>query len=192
MTQPTQRRFCLLATCLLTFFTLACESKSQQSSSTNGIVATKTNSATKALPADLFASKPIANARGVAEVKSDETASGDVVITGRVGGRAEPFVDGAAVFILTDSALKSCDQIHGDKCQQPWDYCCETRESLIAHTATIRVTDADGKPIPLNIKDERGLSPLATVTIAGTISTNKDNQLVIDAKQIYVEGESKS
>jgi len=30
------------------------------------------------------------------------------------------------------------------------------------------------------------------VTIAGTISTNKDQQLVIDAKRIYVAGESKS
>jgi len=182
----------LVTTCVVSLCVVACDSKSQDASNNPERTTNQDNSATKTLPTDLFTSTPIAEARGVAEVKSDEAASGDVVITGRVGGRAEPFVDGAAVFILTDSALKSCDQIHGDKCQKPWDYCCETRESLIAYTATIRVTGADGKPLQLNIKDERGLAPLATVTIAGTISTHEDNQLVIDAKQIYVEGESKS
>jgi len=192
MPQLNQNRMSLILTCVVGLCVLACDSKSQDASNNQERTTNQDNSATKTLPADLFTSTPIAEARSVAEVKSDETANGDVVITGRVGGRAEPFVDGAAVFILTDSALKSCDQIHGDKCQQPWDYCCETRESLLANTATIRVTDVDGKPLPFNIKDEQGLSPLATVTIAGTISTHEGNQLVVDAKRIYVEGESKS
>jgi len=192
MPHSNQLRVVLFATCVVSLLSLACESKPQDTSNSNESTAKQGDDNTKSLPDDLFVSEPIADARGVAEIKNDEAAKGDVVITGRVGGRAEPFVDGAALFILIDSKLKSCDQIHGDQCKKPWDYCCEAPESLLANTATIRVTGADGKPLQLDIKDEHGLSPLAMVTIAGTISTNKDQQLVIDAKRIYVAGESKS
>ncbi len=192
MPRSNQLNVLLFAVCVVSLLSLACESKSNTTPNNNESTAKQIEGETKSLLADLFVNEPIADARGVAEVKKDETATGDVVITGRVGGRADPFVNGASIFILTDSALKSCEQIHGDQCQQPWDYCCETRESLLANTATIRVTGADGKPLQLNIKDEHGLSPLATVTIAGTISTHEDNQLVIDAKRIYVDGNNKS
>lgn len=140
------------------------------------------------LPADFFLAETPKGARGVAEIKADESASGEVVVRGRIGGRKEPFVDGAAVFVLADASLKACNELHGDGCKTPWDYCCESRASLAANTATIQVTDADGRPLRMSLNGRGGLTPLATLVIVGDIA-QRDNSgvLVINARRIHVE-----
>jgi hypothetical protein len=126
--------------------------------------------------------------RGVGEVKADAEATGDVVIVGRIGGRVEPFVSGAAMFLITDAKLLSCDQMgDDDHCKTPWDYCCEPRDSLLANTATVQVVDEDGKPLALGLKDVSGLKPLVTVTVVGSVAAREEGgTLVVNAKQIYV------
>lgn len=177
---------------LLMALSVAITGCEKRSSPSNSPAQDQSTNNPTALPGDLFVTQPIAGARGVADIKNDAAATGEIVITGRIGGRVTPFVAGAAMFILTDSALKSCDQIHGDTCKSPWDYCCETSESLLANTATIRVTGEDGKPLSIELRDQHGLAPLATVTIAGTVTTHEDNQLVIDAKKIFVQKDTQS
>lgn len=141
-----------------------------------------------ALPPDLFASTPPEGARPVAAVKAEPPAGGEVVVEGRIGGRAEPFVKSAAVFVLADSSMKACNELHGDSCTTPWDYCCEPRESLAAKTATIQVVDSAGKPLAVDLQGKNGLEPLARVVIAGRVQQGGDpGALVINAQRIYVE-----
>jgi hypothetical protein len=137
--------------------------------------------------AGLFVDQAPPNGRSVADLKADTNASGQVVVHGRIGGRVNPFVDGAAVFLLADSSMKSCDELHGDSCKTPWDYCCEPRESLAANTATIQVVDANGKPLRIDLEGQAGMSPLAKLTIAGEIAQRDGGTLVINARRIYVE-----
>jgi len=140
-----------------------------------------------ALPSGLFVNQAPPGGRSVADLKADTSASGQVVIHGRIGGRREPFVDGVAVFLLADTGMKSCAELHGDACKTPWDYCCEPRESLAANTATIQVVDADGKPLRVDLKGQPGISPLAELTIAGEIAQRDGGTLVINARKIHAK-----
>ena len=143
-----------------------------------------------ALPADLFVDEAPAEPRSVADVKADVSATGDVVIHGRIGGRRKPFVDGAAVFLLADTSMKTCIELHGDGCKTPWDYCCEARESLAVKTATIQIVGPDGKPLRVGLEGTHPLEPLARVTIAGEIAPRADGgTLVINAQKIHVSTE---
>jgi hypothetical protein len=58
-------------------------------------------------------------------IKAREAAKdGDeIVIIGRIGGSANPWVDGRAAFSIVDPSLKSCDECGSHKCPKPWDYC---------------------------------------------------------------------
>ncbi len=144
--------------------------------------------AASALPPELFVSEAPSGARSVGEVKADASAGGDVVIHGRIGGRKRPFVDGVAMFLLADVGMKPCDQLHGDDCPTPWDYCCEPRESLHAKTATIQVVGPDGKPLRERIKGAHGLKALVEIVVAGKIAQRDDSgTLVINADKIYVK-----
>ncbi len=147
------------------------------------------NAASAGLPSDMFLAEAPDAARGVGEVKADADASGPIVVHGRIGGRVEPFVDGAAVFLLTDAEIKTCDELHGDTCPTPWDYCCEPRDSLRANIATVQIVDDAGKPMKLSIKGQHGLKPKAHVTIVGEIDQHDADTLVINARQIYVAPE---
>jgi hypothetical protein len=140
-----------------------------------------------ALPADLFAARASAGARNVEDIKKDATATGEVVVRGRIGGRASPFVEGMAVFILADASMKSCDELHGDTCKTPWDYCCEPRDSVAARTATIQVVDAAGKPLRVDLEGKHGMDPLAVLTIVGDVAIRDEGgALVINARKIHV------
>ncbi len=140
------------------------------------------------LPANLFMAEAPKDAMSVAEAKADADASGEVVVRGRIGGRKEPFVDGAAVFLLADASMKACNELHGDGCKTPWDYCCEPRDSLAAKTATVQVVGEDGKPLRVGLEEEGGLEPLATVVVVGEIAKRGDSGvLVINARRIHVE-----
>ncbi len=139
-----------------------------------------------ALPAGLFLNKAPTGASDIAAVKTDVKAQGNIVVSGRIGGRAKPFVDGAAVFLLADLGMKPCNELHGDRCKTPWDYCCEPRDSLTAKTATIQVIGSDGKPLRLGLEGRHGLHPLAKLTIAGEIVPRDDvGTLVIIARGIH-------
>jgi hypothetical protein len=143
------------------------------------------------LPDTLWAKAAPSGARGVAEIKADATATGEVVVKGRLGGRVDPFVQGAAVFLLTDLKVKHCGELHGDACKTPWDYCCEPKESLAASRATIQIVDANGKPFLVNLKGQHGLDPLAILTIAGDVtSRDAGGTIVINARSIYVHPET--
>lgn len=143
---------------------------------------------TPALPAALFVTSPPAGAREVAELKADASAAGPVVVRGRIAGRENPFVKGAAVFLLADSSIRACNENEGDACTTPWDFCCEPAENIAAATITVQVVDADGRPLRIDLAGQNGLRPLAHVTLAGEVAQrDAAGTLVINARNIYVD-----
>ncbi|MDP6554628.1 MAG: hypothetical protein QGF59_06930 [Pirellulaceae bacterium] len=70
----------------------------------------------------LLGSEP-ESASGVIKVRDEAKDQDDVVIVGRIGGSANPWIDGRAAFSIVDLSLKSCAECGSDDCPKPWDYC---------------------------------------------------------------------
>ncbi|MFM7260363.1 MAG: hypothetical protein ACKO3W_07135 [bacterium] len=140
------------------------------------------------IPDSVFVDTEPADAKCVSVVKRDAKKGDTVVIAAKIGGRAEPFVKNRAIVIVADRCMKSCDQIPGDTCAKPWDYCCEPPESLKANTMTLQFTGDDGKVLKTGAQGVHGLEPLALVVIEGVV-TEKDDKgtFVVRAKRVFVE-----
>lgn len=139
------------------------------------------------LPEALFAASAPSDAQPLINVKRDARPGDTVTFEARIGGRLEPFVDGRAMFIVTDPSIKSCDQLPGDACPTPWDYCCEPKDSLLKHMATVQVVGPDGRPLNLSLKGEHGLKPLRTVYVTGTVNqADESGAFMVNAESIHV------
>lgn len=139
------------------------------------------------LPAGVLIHEEPTGAEPLGAVKADTAREGAVVVRGRIGGRAEPFVLGRAAFTFADLSLVACSEKHNDGCPTPWDYCCEPREVVLANTATIQVVGDDGRPLRLDLQQAAGLKPLAELVIAGRITERAEGGvLVINAERIFV------
>ena len=124
------------------------------------------------------------DAMGIIEAR-EATQDGDtVVVTGRIGGSIDPWIEGLAAFSLVDLSLKSCSDIEGDTCPTPWDYCCE---SGVAEGQTlVKVVDDRGNIIEADAREYLGLEPLHTLVVEGTAQRDESGNLTILASGIYV------
>ncbi len=124
----------------------------------------------------------------VAAAKTTAKEGDHVVLRGRIGGRKDPMSKDAAVFVVMDPAVPSCADGMPDHCDTPWDYCCETPDTIAENNATVQVVDASGKAIPAGIATG-GFSPLDTVVIVGTVGPRpNDTVLTIKATGLYKVG----
>lgn len=142
---------------------------------------------TVSVPASLFISSSAAEAVPLAAAKTDAKVGDRVVFEARVGGRRAAFVENRAIFFVADSSLESCDQIPGDSCKYPWDYCCETQESRTKNMATVQVVDAGGQPLKTSLEDTHGLAPLKTIVVVGTVGETEGGNFVVNAETIHVK-----
>jgi hypothetical protein len=144
--------------------------------------------APEALPPGLVLSEAPGGAADIAAIRNSAKVGAEVVLRGRVGGNEEPVESGVASFRLVDVSLKPCTE-GGEmpKCATPWDYCCDDFDKLQAHSATVRVVNADGRPLRAGMSGIGGLKPLGEVTVKGTVATADEGRpLVIHATGIYV------
>jgi hypothetical protein len=105
---------------------------------------------------------------------------------GRIGGDENPWIDGRAAFSIVDGSLKACSDIPGDKCEKPWDYCCETHK-LPTSTALIKVVDEDGSLVKVDAKVLLGLKELSTVVVKGKAKRDDAGNLTVLATGVYVK-----
>ncbi len=173
-------RFALLALVGLAPLTLtACEKPAPSASATTGIDPEPIAWLLTDAPAD-----PVT----VADIKPTAAEGDAVVLRARIGGRKDPITPGAGVFVVMDPTVPSCDQIPGDSCPTPWDYCCEPRDSLIANSATVQLVDAEGRPIAADLA-AAGLGPLDEIVIVGTVAERASPQaLMIRATGVHKVG----
>ncbi len=116
----------------------------------------------------------IGKVRGTA--KPGET----ITLSGKIMGNISPFVAGRAAFILGDpEIITSCDTMPGDKCETPWDACCDTPEKKKQGTATIQVVDAQGRALKEPLEGIGGLEKLAKVTVTGTVAKESNEDVLL-------------
>jgi hypothetical protein len=125
------------------------------------------------------------NAQDVKTVRHKAKNGEEVIVVGRIGGRANPWIKGAAAFSIVDSSLKSCDQIPGDNCPTPWDYCCES--DLGKSTLLITFVDDAGKIVKQDSRELLALKELQTIVVTGKVKRDKANNVTILASKIFVK-----
>lgn len=113
-------------------------------------------------------------------VKDDQ----EVVLVGRIGGSAEPFVNGVAAFTIVDSKVPHCTAEEG--CPTPWDYCCE-QDQVKDNIAVVKVVDAQGKPVSQDARALLGVKELSTVVVHGKAKRDADGNLALLADQVYLK-----
>lgn len=140
-----------------------------------------------AIPASIFVSESPAGAKNVAIVVKETKDGDEVIVRGRIGGRAEPFVADRAVIQLIDSSIKACTENPGDSCAKPWDMCCEPADTIAANSVSIQVIDTDGRPLKTGLKGIGGLQPLSTVTVKGkAVRPAGSKAVTINATALHV------
>ncbi|MFI4874523.1 MAG: hypothetical protein ACIALR_04270 [Blastopirellula sp. JB062] len=133
----------------------------------------------------VLSSEP-AGAIGVAEARESAEDAKDVVVVGRIGGSANPWIEELAAFSLVDTTLKACSDIPGDACEKPWDYCCAT-DQLPTSTALVKVIDAQGEVVKQDARQLLGVKELSTVVVQGKANRDEDGNLTILASNIFVK-----
>jgi hypothetical protein len=133
----------------------------------------------------LLSSEP-AKAKGVIEARAQVKDGDTVVVLGRVGGSKEPSVTGRVAFTIVDRSLIPCNEIEGDTCPTPWDYCCVPKDELARGTVMVKIVDAKGKTLPHDVKDFCGIQPLQTVVVQGKAKRDGDGNLTVLAEGIYI------
>ncbi|QIF01079.1 hypothetical protein [Roseimicrobium sp. ORNL1] len=152
-------------------------------------LATTTHAADPALPASLLAEKAPKDAVSVVKARENAKPGEAVVLRGKIGGRKIALLPKFAMAVLADEkAITSCNDMPGDSCKTPWDYCCESPEKLSSSTATIQVRDEKGKILRTPLRGLGELKELSLVVISGTVdpASTKDN-LIVNATSIFVE-----
>lgn len=120
-------------------------------------------------------------------IAARESAQDDeeVTVVGRIGGSANPWVEGRAAFSIVDPSLRACSDIPGDGCEMPWDYCCET-DKLPGATALVKVVDENGDVLNANARESLKLDELQTVVVRGKAKRDAEGNLTVLANRLYV------
>jgi hypothetical protein len=132
-----------------------------------------------------FASVEPADPRGIMDVRETAKDSETVVVVGRIGGSANPWVDGRAAFSLVDEALQACSDKEGDKCKTPWDYCCET-DRLPRATLLVKLVDQAGQLVKRDARKLLGVRELQTLVVEGTAQRDDAGNVTLLAHQVFV------
>jgi hypothetical protein len=124
------------------------------------------------------------DATDVIATRKDSKDQEEIVVVGRIGGRVNPWVKGAAAFSIVDRSLTPCNEIEGDMCKTPWDYCCAP--NLSKGTLLVMVTSKDGKVVKKDARQLLGVKELDTVTLVGKVKRDKAGNVSILASKLYV------
>lgn len=142
-------------------------------------------SAAVALPAGLFSTEPLEDAVPLLEAKQTAKPGDTITFTAAIAGRLDPFTKGRAVMLVADHGLPFCEASHN--CPTPWDGCCETRENVLKHAATVQISDAEGRPLKTDLNGQGRLKPGARIHVQGTVAEAREGVFVVNAGKIHVE-----
>jgi hypothetical protein len=126
----------------------------------------------------------------VLAARKDAKDQQDVVVVGRIGGRPNLWIEGTAAFPIVDRSLKPCNEIEGDTCATPWDYCCEPE--LPQATALVTLIDDAGKTLKNDPREMLHVQELQTVVVQGKAKRDDAGNLTILASKVFVQPDVKA
>jgi hypothetical protein len=109
----------------------------------------------------------------------------DVVVIGRIGGDAKPWIDGRAGFWIVDESLKTCIE-NQEECPTPWDYCHVPKEELRKYMTTVKFVDEEGRTVPVDARQLLGVKEMQKVVVKGRAKCDEQGNLSILATGLYI------
>jgi hypothetical protein len=133
---------------------------------------------------EILVEKEPEGAVDVLALKKEVKDKDEVVVVGRIGGRPNPWIKGMAAFPIVDNSLRPCNEIEGDMCKTPWDYCCES--NLPQATVLVTLVDKNGKPVKQDPRTYLGVKELQTVVVQGKAKRDKAGNVTVLASKVFV------
>ncbi len=124
-----------------------------------------------------------ANAEPVGAARQTVKDGDAITLVGRIGGSAEPFVNGMAAFTIVDPGVAHCAPEEG--CPTPWDYCC-TQNEVKDNIATVKVVDDQEKPVGADARQLLAVKELSLVVVAGKAKRDEQGNLTVLAGKVFV------
>ena len=128
------------------------------------------------------------DAQPVGDVREVAEDGMEVAIVGRIGGDANPWVDGRAAFTIVDPKVEPCQPDEG--CPTPWDYCCST-DQLPKNRALIKFVTSAGDTLEEDARKLLGVKELQTVVVKGKARRDEAGNLTVVADGLFVVPETK-
>lgn len=167
------------------FFATGCAQESPDAATVTS------NASASAIDGSTFLlSEEPSTAATVIEARENSRDGDEIVLVGRIGGSANPWVEGRAAFSIVDQSLKACSDIPGDQCEKPWDYCCETHK-LPASTAFVKFVGENGRPLNADARELLDLKELQTVVVRGKARRDEAGNLTVLADGLFVRDAGK-
>ena len=122
---------------------------------------------------------------GVIEARDTAEDGQPIVIVGRIGGAANPWIEGRAAFTLLDASMAlvadGAESEEGEICLD--DCCAEERGKC---TTLVKVVDADGKLVAADSRKLLGVTEADTVVVQGTASKDESGNFTVLAQGVFV------
>ncbi len=148
--------------------------------------ATATSMAAPSIDSSLFLlPEEPAGAVGVIVARESAEDGKPLVLVGRIGGAANPWIEGRAAFTLLDASMavvaEGEDSTESELCMGD---CCATER--LDCTTLVKIVDSQGKLVPVDSRKLLGLKESDMVVLQGTAKKDKNGNFVMLAKGIYV------
>ena len=122
---------------------------------------------------------------GVIAAREGAENGAPLVLVGRVGGTAKPWVEGRAAFTLLDASMSIVaegeDSGEAEVCMGD---CCATER--MSCTTLVKVVDEQGKLVPVDSRELLGLKESDMVVVTGTAKKDQSGNFTMLANGVYV------
>lgn len=122
---------------------------------------------------------------GVIAARESAEDGAPIVLVGRVGGSANPWIKGRAAFTLLDASMSVVaegeDSAEGEICTG--DCCALERQNC---TTLVKVVDSKGKLVAVDSRELLGLKESDMVVVKGTAQKDKTGNFVMLASGVFV------
>ncbi|MFZ4575536.1 MAG: hypothetical protein ACOYN0_14155 [Phycisphaerales bacterium] len=116
------------------------------------------------------------------EVRAGAKVGDEVVVRGRIGGRAEPVAPGKASFSLAGPQLP-----YDESKAKPWAYEGVQPETLSAGVCTVQLVDGNGDALAVELAGRRVMAPGTLVVVTGKVAKREGGELVVNATKVQPE-----
>ncbi len=107
-----------------------------------------------------------------------------LVMVGRIGGAANPWIEGRAAFTLLDASMTVVtegEEAEGAICTEA---CCD--EERLTCTALVKVVDAEGQLVSVDSRQLLGVKEADMVVVEGKAQKDKTGNFVMLANRVYI------
>lgn len=122
---------------------------------------------------------------GVIEARKTAANGDPVIIVGRIGGAANPWIEGRAAFMLLDASMvivaDGTESTDGEICM---DECCASERA--GSTILVKIVDDGGKILAVDARQLLGVNADDMVVVSGKASKDEAGNFVVLAKGVHV------